>query len=270
MTVVAAFLVPGSPLPLLRPENLPWGRLATACQRAGRALAAARPDAVLIYSTQWIAVLDQLWQTRGHLQGVHVDENWYEYGELAFDMRIDAELAYACVAESRRVGVSSKAVNYDAFPIDTGSIVADRFLNPNRKLPLVLASNNLYHDFATTERLGRMAAEVARQQGKRVAVVGVGGLSGSAFREEIDIRNDRIANGEDDRWNRRMIELIERGDAKPLREQCAKFAAEAKADMGFKHLAWVLGALDGRLGGARTHAYGAVYGTGAAVIEFRV
>ena len=100
MTVVAAFLVPGSPLPLLRPENLPWGRLATGYERAGRALAAARPDAVLVYSTQWLAVLDQLWQTRPQVSGTHVDDNWYEYGDLDFDIRIDTELAYACIAAS--------------------------------------------------------------------------------------------------------------------------------------------------------------------------
>ena len=93
MTVVAAFLVPGSPLPALMPENLPWARLLSGCQRAGRALAAAHPDAIVVYSTQWVAVLDQLWQTRPRIQGIHVDENWYEYGNLAFDIRIDTEAA---------------------------------------------------------------------------------------------------------------------------------------------------------------------------------
>ena len=115
MPVVAAFLVPGSPLLLLKPEILPWGRLASAYQRAGRSLAAARPDTILLYSTQWIAVLDQLWQTRPQLQGVHVDENWHEFGELAFDIRIDSELAYACIAATSALKIRSKAVNYDAF-----------------------------------------------------------------------------------------------------------------------------------------------------------
>ncbi len=74
MPLVSAFLVPGSPLPKLKPEIPTLGRLATAMQTAGRALAASRPEAVLVYSTQWIAVLDQLWLTRHHNAGVHVDE----------------------------------------------------------------------------------------------------------------------------------------------------------------------------------------------------
>jgi 2-aminophenol/2-amino-5-chlorophenol 1,6-dioxygenase alpha subunit len=215
-------------------------------------------------------VLDELWQTRPHLKGVHVDENWYEFGDLAFDMRIDTELAHACIAGTRTVGVSSKAVNYDGFPIDTGTIAACRFLNEDGRIPLVIAANNLYHDWATTERLGRLAAAKADELGRKVAVVGVGGLSGRLLRERIDIRQDRIAEDADDRWNREMLDLMERGDVAALRQRAPAFAKEAHADMGFKHMAWLLGALDGKLWGARVHAYGPAWGSGAAVVEFRL
>jgi 2-aminophenol/2-amino-5-chlorophenol 1,6-dioxygenase alpha subunit len=270
MAVVAAFLVPGSPLPLLKPEIVPWGRIAAGCQRAGRALAAAHPDVILLYSTQWFAVLDELWQTRPHLTGVHVDENWYEFGDLAYDMRIDTELAHACVAATRKIQVTSRGVNYDQFPIDTGTIVANRFLNPDGRIPLVLAANNLYHSAETTQELGQLAAQTAHEMGRRVAVVGVGGLSGSIFREEIDLRQDRIAASEDDIWNRRVLDLLERADVGTLRKELPQYAREARADMGFKHLHWILGALDGKFYGARTHAYGPVYGSGAAVVEFSI
>lgn len=270
MSVVAAFLVPGSPLPLLKPENLPWGRLATGYERAGRALAAARPDVVLIYSTQWLAVLDQLWQTRPHLSGTHVDENWYEFGDLQYDIRIDTELTYGCIAASRKIGVISRAVNYDAFPIDTGSIVATHFLLRDRPVPVVLASNNLYHSADLTERLGQMAVQCAAELGRRVALVGVGSLSGSIFRHEIDIVSDRIVRPEDDQWNRKILDLLERGDVPGLTREMPEFAREARADMGFKHMAWLLGGMERRFYGARIHAYGPVYGSGAAVVEFKL
>jgi 2-aminophenol/2-amino-5-chlorophenol 1,6-dioxygenase alpha subunit len=270
MTVVAAFLVPGLPHPLLKPEIIPWSRIAAAGRKAGRVLAAARADVVAVYSTQWIAVLDQLWQTRPHLQGIHVDENWYEWGDLEFDIRVNVELADACIAGSSEHGLRSRAVNYDGFPIDTGTVVADRLLNPDRKLPLVITSNNIYHDWATTERLGRLVAETAKRQGKRIAFLGVGGLSGRMFRTRIDPREDRIAEPEDDRWNRRMLELMERGDIDSLRREAPSYVQEARADMGFKHLAWIIGALGGRFFGARVHGYGPLYGSGAAVVEFKI
>jgi len=74
-TVACAFLVPGSPLPQLKPDVAPWGRLRTALEQAGQTLRDTRPDCVLVYSTQWMAVLDQLWITRPRSTGIHVDEN---------------------------------------------------------------------------------------------------------------------------------------------------------------------------------------------------
>ena len=107
MSIVSAFLVPGSPLPYVQRDNPPWGEIAAAMETAGKALAASGPDLIAIYSTQWIAVLDQFWQTRAVLQGLHVDENWHEYGDLPFDMKIDvefAELALKKTAERRYQG----------------------------------------------------------------------------------------------------------------------------------------------------------------------
>jgi len=271
MSVVSAFLVPGSPLPLLKRDALGWGRLASAMQRAGRALEASRPDAVLLYSTQWLAVLDQQWLTRKRSQGIHVDDNWYEFGELPYDIHADTELAHACVAASPRHGVHARGVNYEGFPIDTGTIVACTLLGIGGvDRPLVVASNNLYHSGEVTERLSALAAAAAEEQGKRLAVVGVGGLSGTQFRTEIDPRADRIASADDDRWNQRILQLVESGDVGQLRSAIPQFASEARADMGFKHFHWILGALKGRFLGARVHGYGPVYGSGAAVVEFTI
>jgi 2-aminophenol/2-amino-5-chlorophenol 1,6-dioxygenase alpha subunit len=269
MPVVSAFLVPGSPLPQLKPDNLPWGRIGAAFQRVGRALATSRPDAVLVYSTQWMAVLDQQWLTRRRSSGTHVDENWHEFGSQPFDITADTELAHACVAASARIGVHARGVNYDGFPIDTGTITACTLMEmgtPER--PLVCASNNLYHSAELTEKLGALAAECAAEQGKRVAVVGIGGLSNAMFRQAVDIRSDRLANAEDDKWNQRVLQLIESADVAQLRRVLPDFVREAKPEMGFKHFHWILGALGGRFTSARVHGYGPLYGSGGAVVEF--
>lgn len=268
--VIAAFLVPGSPLPYVQRDNPPWGRLASAMEAAGRALAAANPDTIVIYSTQWLAVLDQLWQTRPRLQGIHVDENWHEYGELSFDFGTDVDLADACIRETVRSGIQAKGVNYDQFPVDTGTIVAANFLNPDGSRPLVIAANNVYHDWERTVTLGRIVADAAAGLGRRIAVVGVGGLSGSSFRHSIDIAQDCIASKTEDQWNRRVLNLMEKGSLDPLTRVCPRYAMEAKVDMGFKHFAFVLGTLGGKFQGATVHGYGPIYGTGGAVVEFRL
>ena len=47
MAVVAAFLVPGSPLPYFKPDNPPWSGLANAMQQAGNALAQSGAESLI-------------------------------------------------------------------------------------------------------------------------------------------------------------------------------------------------------------------------------
>jgi 2-aminophenol/2-amino-5-chlorophenol 1,6-dioxygenase subunit alpha len=271
MAVVSAFLVPGSPLPRLKPQVPTLAMFVEALGQAGESLARSRPDAVLVYSTQWFAVLDELWITRRRSTGVHVDENWYEFGDLPFDIHTDSDLAAACIAACANIGVHARGVDYDGFPIDSGTISAAALLGVGgADRPLVMAANNLYHDGATTEKLGAAAAGCAAAAGKRVAVVGVGGLSGSCIRTEIDLGADHIENDNDDRWNRRVLRLMEQGDVTELRRVLPEYVGAARVDMGFKHLHWVLGALNGEFAKATVHGYGPLYGTGGAVVEFAV
>lgn len=270
MSVVAAFLVPGSPLPYVQRDNPPWGALATAMEQAGKSLAHAAPDTIVVYSTQWLAVLDQLWQTRPHVKGLHVDENWHEYGDLPFDITIDTELTAAIVQATPAIGIRSKGVNYDAFPVDTGTIVAANFLNAGSPRRMAITSNNLYHDWNMTLALGRVAAEQAGKLDRRIAVVGVGGLSGSYFRDTIAIGDDRIASPGDDEWNRKMLDLMQRGAVDELLASCPAYVQAAKVDMGFKHFAFVLGGIGGEFKRATIHGYGPLYGAGGAVVEFHL
>ena len=268
MTVVSAYLVPGSPLPYVQRDNAPWGKLADAMDAAGAALVASQADTIVVYSTQWIAVLDQLWQTKPHLKDVHVDENWHEYGDLPYDIKIDTELAEAAVVATNEAGIKAKPGNYENFPIDTGTIVAANFLNVDNELPLVITSNNLYHDWEMTEQLGRIAAEEAGKLNRKVAVIGVGGLSGSIYRNTMNIEEDKIATEAEDQWNQKILSLMEQGEVATLLKECPNFAAEAKVDMGFKHMAFILGAIGGSFSGAMVHGYGPLYGAGGAVVEF--
>jgi len=268
MTLVAAFLVPGHPLPFLQPQRKPFLPISAGYAAARERLHDARPDVVIAYSTQWIAVLDELWQTRRRLHGVHVDENWYALGDLDFDIETDRDLAQACVAQSKGIGISAKEVDYDDFPIDTGTIVMANSLDPLHRLKYVLASNNLYHDGTTTGRLAHMAVQQAHQQGKRVALVGVGGLSGAIFRHRIDLDEDRIASEQDDACNRTLLSDLESGDAEKVQTTLADYLPKAKPDMGMKHLSWLLGGMGERYAGAKVLGYGPAYGTGQAVVEF--
>jgi 2-aminophenol/2-amino-5-chlorophenol 1,6-dioxygenase alpha subunit len=70
--------------------------------------------------------------------------------------------------------------------------------------------------------------------------------------------------------NRSLLTMLESGDAKKVRGFASEYAKKAKADMGMKHLSWVLGAVGDQYAGAKTLGYGPAYGTGQAVVEFRL
>ncbi|MEM5318470.1 tRNA U-34 5-methylaminomethyl-2-thiouridine biosynthesis protein [Paraburkholderia sp. JHI869] len=271
MSIVSAFLVPGSPLPTLRPDVQVWNQFNLAMQRAGASLKESRPDVVMMYSTQWFAVLDEIWLTRKRSQDIHVDENWHEFGELSYDLYSDVELANLCIQSCEKQGIHARGADYQNFPIDTGTIVASNSMGiGGESLPLVVASNNLYDNGQATEKLAAVAVACAKEQGKRVAIVGVGGLSGSVFTKDIDPSTDRIVKPEEDEWNRRMLGLFESGDCTSIRDLMPAYIKEARVDMGFKHFNWILGGLGGSFAGATVHHYGALYGSGGAVVEFHV
>jgi ABC-type branched-subunit amino acid transport system permease subunit/aromatic ring-opening dioxygenase catalytic subunit (LigB family) len=268
--LVGAFLLPGSPLPALKPNCAPYAPINAALQLVRARVQALQPDALVIYSTQWIAVLDQLWQTRSRISGLQVDENWHDLGTLRFDIRTDTTLARACVRACAAGGIAAKGVDYDGFPVDIGTIVVNSAVNPNGDIPLVIAANNLYHDWDRTRRLGEIAVACAIEQGKRVVAIGIGGLSGTLFRDERPLEQDAIASESDDSWNRQILDKIAKGGLDGLLAEIPIYSRDARVDMGFKHLAWLLGCLGEQYKGATIHAYGPSYGCGAAVIEFDV
>lgn len=120
-----------------------------------------------------------------------------------------------------------------------------------------------------TEKLGAIAAEQAGKLDKKIAIVGVGGLSGSYFRHAIDISQDRIASEAEDLWNQKILALMAQGDLVELLAQCPAYATEARVDMGFKHFAFILGAMGGKFSRSVVHGYAPLYGAGGAVVEFQ-
>lgn len=267
MTVQAAYLLPSSPLPYFQGDNPPWQPLKQAMEEVGRRIAEHAPDVLIVYSTTWQAVMDQLWQAREIQRGSHVDQNWFDLGELHYDFRIDTDLAAACARAASDAGIKSKEVDYEGFPIDTGTIVAMHFINPEGAIPVVLTSNNLYHDPQAVEHLGAVAAAQADRQHKKSVVIAIGELSGSFFRDEIDIATDHIALPEQDQWNRRMLGFLEVGDAASVNANLQRFNDEGRAEYGFKHIRFLLGALGESFRCAQRLAYAPLYGKGGAVVE---
>lgn len=269
MSFVHATLVPGLPHPLLCPDAAPGYRaLADGFAAAGEALRASKPDLLVLYSTMWPSVLGHQVQARPRPRWVHVDELFHALGSIPYELNIDADFAHALVTGMAARGLHARPVDYEGFPIDTGSVVALKMLDPSGSIPAVILSSNVYADRAETVVLGEAVTEAVGRAGRRAAAVAVSTLSNRLFTDWVAPEADRVHSAKDDEWNRKILELWGQGRLEDLAQLSRNIHSQVRVKkvVSFKPFWWlsaVMGAhnrYDGQV-----HAYGGLHGTGAAV-----
>jgi 2-aminophenol/2-amino-5-chlorophenol 1,6-dioxygenase subunit alpha len=269
--LVAAAIVPGMPHLLATTDAAPsWSRLAAAVRTTGDRIRAAGAEVVVMVSTQWFTVLGHQVQLDPHLAGEHCDENWYRYpfGRQRYDLRVDTELTSAWADEIDRAGLQSRRTHYDGFPVDTGTMTAMNLLDPEHRLRLALVSCNLYAGPEAMSTVGASATAAAHRHGRRVAVVAVTGLSSALIQRWISPADDHVAGTGHEEWDRRMLDLVVAGKQSEALAQREEYAARAQADSQFRAYPFLTGAGLEQLGAGELLAYGPIWGTGAAVVNW--
>ncbi|MBX2861327.1 MAG: hypothetical protein KTR14_08830 [Vampirovibrio sp.] len=264
-----AYMVPGLPHLVFRNES--WSSLQTAYQEVGKTIQSLNPDIIVVYSAQWISVLGHSFQADPNPKGHHVDENWYSLSKQAtfdFDFKVDVDLAQKAASIADRMGLATKLVNYKGFPIDTGSLTVQRFLNPDNKIPMMIVSSNIYCDRDASRQLGQAVREALVESGKSAVLVNCSSLSHRFFTQDINPAEDKISQPEDDAWNQRILTLIKAGKNQEAFDLGPEYAQAANPEMQFKGFYWMMGALDMPAAPGNVTAYGPIWGTGNAVIEY--
>ena len=264
-----AYIVPGQPHILLAADrNRGWAELKKAYEEVGREIERSGAELLLVYSTQWFSVIGHLFQTDPNPEWTLVDQNWYEFGEIPYSFRVDPKFGELYAETCKSHGMQAATVNYHGFPIDSGTVVALKLLNPNNAIPASIVSCNIYAERDETRALGFAAREAIQRYGKKVAVVLVSNLSNRYEVAEIDIANDRISSAKDDEWNRKILEMLGEGRLEDVAQVARDFAREANADMGFKGIWWLAATVgENNLFDGRVRAYAPVWGTGSAIVE---
>ena len=135
---------PPHPQPLLSPEaSEGYGNLRDAYETCRKRIEESEADLILVYSTTWPSIIGHQIQAHPEPEWVHVDDDFHFLGSMPYKFRMDVEFAEAFrdAAESR--GLQSRTVAYDGFPIDTGSVVALKLLNPENRIPACIVSSNM-------------------------------------------------------------------------------------------------------------------------------
>lgn len=266
--IVLGGIVPGIPHPLLCPnDNAGWLSLANGFERARQAIIDSGADLLLLYSTMWPSVIGHQIQARENPEWVHVDELFHGLGSIPYSFRIDKAYGEAFCAAAKARGLQARTVDYDGFPIDTGSVVALKLLNGDNRIPASIVSSNVYSDRAETVVLAKAARDAMK--GRKVAVFNVQTLSNRLFTDWIQPGEDRIHSAKDDEWNRKLLQFLGEGRLEDVAQLSRSIQQRIRVQkvVNFKPMWFLSGVMGQHNNYAGTvHAYAPLYGTGAAVV----
>ena len=272
--VLKSYVVPGLPHLLLCPEKKPeWQKLNKAFKKAAQEIEDLNPDVILVYSSYWFSVLGHQFQTRENPKWTLVDEEWHELGSVPYELSIDTDFAKENIVCAEQRGLHARPVDYEGFPIDTGSVVALSLLNPKNKFKASIISSNVYSDRAETVVLAKSSLDALKKQNKKAVVILVSSLSNRYLDEELDFsKPERIHSQKDEEWNQKFLEFLSQGrleDASQLSRQFHREARVTKKVVSFKPF-WWLSSMMGETNNLKGDVleYQPVHGTGAALVSF--
>lgn len=270
--ILKSFVVPGLPHILLCPEKkTEWSKLNEAFKKVREEIEELNPDVILVYSSYWFSILGHQFQGRENPKWTLVDEEWHELGAIPYELKIDTDFAKANYEAAKQRGLEAKLTNYEGFPIDTGSVVALKLLNPENKFKASIVSSNIYSDRSETVVLAKSSLDALKSQGKKAVAILVTSLSNRYLDEPIDYsKPERIHSKKDQEWNLKFLEFLSQGrleDASQLSRQFHREARVTKKVVSFKPF-WWLSAVNKNSNDfvGEVYAYEPVHGTGAAVV----
>lgn len=271
MSVVLGGLVTGLPHPLLVPEqNAGWNRVRLGFEALRERIHALEPDLLVLYSTMWPSIIGHQLQADPNPTWVHVDELFHDLGSIPYSFRIDADFANAWKDAGIARGLKMRTIAYHGFPIDTGSVVALKLLDPENRIPAVICSSNVYADRAESIVLGKAARDVVASTGRRAVALCVQSLSNRLFTDFIDPKDDRIHSPKDDEWNRKILEFLEDGRLEDVAQLSREIQRQIRIHKVVNHKSmWWLSAFMGQHNryAGHVHAYEPIMGTGGAVVS---
>ncbi len=271
MSILKSFLIPGLPHLLLQPSKKPqWKKLRSALDKVRSEIEELNPDLIVIYSTYWASIIGHQIQAKEHIKWTLVDEEWHSLGSIKYEMKSDVEFAKKLSANCDKRGLLTKLTDYDGFPVDTGTVVANSILNPNNKFKTCVVSSNIYSDRQETQVLGKAVRQTIHDSGKKVVVLVISSLSNRYRLEALDDQEDTISSLKDNEWNLKMLEFLSQGrleDVSQLSRQFHREARVTKKVVNFKPFWWwssTTGQNNNYTG--EVYEYQPVHGTGAAVV----
>jgi 2-aminophenol/2-amino-5-chlorophenol 1,6-dioxygenase subunit beta len=285
--IVGGFLAPHPPH-LVYGENPPqneprsqggWEALRWAYERARVSLERMKPDVLLVHSPHWMTQLGHHFLGVPMLSGKSVDPIFPNLFRYTYDVAVDVDLAEACCAEARALGLVGRMMRNPNFRVDYGTITTLHLIRPQWDIPVVgISSNNSPYYLSMEEgleemdRLGKATRAAIEKTGRRAVLLASNTLSHWHFHEEPELPEDMTrehpARHDSYMWDMKMIDLMRQGKTSEVFRLLPQFITECFAEVKSGAFTWMFSAMGYPELPGEHHGYGTVIGTGNAVIEW--
>jgi 2-aminophenol/2-amino-5-chlorophenol 1,6-dioxygenase subunit beta len=258
-----------------------WDTLRHGYRACRESIRERKPDVIIVHSPHWQTVVGHHVLCVPKLKGFSVDPIFPHLFRYHFEMDIDCELARAIHNEGEALGLTMSKMENPQFRVDYGTIVTLHMMNPAWDIPVVgISANNspyFYDDDVAQEemlKLGEATRRAVEKTGRRAVVAASNTLSHLHFSKEPnpdlpeDMSKEHIFSQSQYEWDMKIIELLKEGRLQEYFKVLPRYMQETFAEVKSGSLTWMLSAMAMPKIGAKFHAYGAVIGTGNAVLEW--
>jgi 3,4-dihydroxyphenylacetate 2,3-dioxygenase len=237
--------------------------LTKAMHEASKALLDVNPDVVVLVSCHFTATfhhyVDSTPEHKGVLTAVECPDL---ISDVPYHYPGDAELANQLVEAGKKAGIPTVAVNDPTYIWDYGTVVPLRYLLPKENVPVIDLSVCWAASLDETFQWGQEIGRVLRESNKRAVFVSSGALSHNLVRgpEIMPTRSEQALDNQ-------FIDYVLKSDYDSAREMLPQYAKIAGVESGGRHIAMLLGVLEGSFK-ANYLGYAQSSGSGNAVITF--
>lgn len=256
-----------------------WKSLLDGYENLRKSLEGREFDVIVVHTPHWKTRVGHHFLGVPHFEGLSVDPIFPNLFRFHFDLQVDVPLAEAIHDEAANEGLVTSMMRNPEFRVDYGTITSSYLVRPELDVPIVaISSARSYFDYSNEvgERemlaLGRATRRAIELSGRRALLLASCSLSHRHFTEEPEDPEDPafeyIHNGNQEAWDRHVMQLMQDGKCAQLLEQMPDFIEQAVSECKDGSLTWLLGALGVPDFAATVHGYGTVIGTGNAVVEW--
>ncbi len=236
-----------------------------AMKRTADMIEAAQPDVLVIVSCHWMSSFDHYVDATARHQGILTA---FECPDIISDVPYDhpglPELAREMAERGTARGLRVKAVDDPTYVWDYGTVVPLRYLIRNTQLPVIDLSVCWSASLEETQIWGQVIGEVLAAAPVRAVFVSSGALAHNLVRIP-----QNWPNITEQALDREFCNHLVKGDLTSAEAMLPSYARAAGLESGGRHVAMLLGVLDGALGGEVTgvlHGYGPSSGSGNPVL----